>query len=69
MEREDFKGPYPYYGAVKDLQTTSAKYRSTAHLCCLQSDGSVRDIGRRIRFFNHRRGFWADSHTHILRGT
>jgi type I restriction enzyme S subunit len=68
MEREDFKGPYPYYGAAKIFDYVR-EYLFDGQFLLLAEDGSVEtpDGNPVLQLTDGK--FWANNHTHILRGT
>jgi type I restriction enzyme, S subunit len=67
MEREDFKGPYPYYGAAKIFDYVR-EYLFDGQFLLLAEDGSVEtpDGFPVLQLTDGK--FWANNHTHILRG-
>jgi type I restriction enzyme, S subunit len=68
MEREDFKGPYPYYGAAKIFDYVR-EYLFDGQFLLLAEDGSVETPdGYPVLQLTDGK-FWANNHTHILRGT
>jgi type I restriction enzyme S subunit len=68
MEREDFKGPYPYYGAAKVFDYVR-EYLFDGQFLLLAEDGSVETSdGYPVLQLTDGK-FWANNHTHILRGT
>lgn len=68
MEREDFKGPYPYYGAAKIFDYVR-EYLFDGQFLLLAEDGSVETSeGYPVLQLTDGK-FWANNHTHILRGT
>ncbi|ACK52808.1 restriction endonuclease subunit S [Thauera aminoaromatica] len=68
MQREKFKGPYPYYGAAKIFDYVE-DYIFDGRFVLMAEDGSVitPDGFPVLQLANGR--FWANNHTHILRGT
>ena len=68
MQRERFKGPYPYYGAAKIFDYV-ADYIFDGRFVLMAEDGSVitPDGFPVLQLANGR--FWANNHTHILCGT
>ena len=68
MEREDFKGPYPYYGAAKIFDYVR-EYLFDGQFLLLAEDGSVETPdGYPVLQLTDGK-FWANNHMHILRGT
>ena len=68
MERETFKGPYPYYGAAKVFDFVR-EYIFDGQFLLLAEDGSVEtpDGFPVLQLTDGK--FWANNHTHILRGS
>lgn len=68
IQREKFKGPYPYYGAAKVFDYVE-DYIFDGRYVLMAEDGSVitPDGFPVLQLANGR--FWANNHTHILRGT
>lgn len=68
MQREKFKGPYPYYGAAKIFDYVE-DYIFDGRFVLMAEDGSVitPDGFPVLQLANGR--FWANNHTHILCGT
>ncbi len=68
MERADFKGPYPYYGAAKIFDYVR-EYLFDGQFLLLAEDGSVETPdGHPVLQLTDGK-FWANNHTHILQGT
>ncbi|MHB1666894.1 restriction endonuclease subunit S [Thiomonas sp.] len=68
MEREDFRGPYPYYGAAKIFDYVR-EYLFDGQYLLLAEDGSVETPdGYPVLQLTDGK-FWANNHTHILRGS
>jgi type I restriction enzyme, S subunit len=68
MQRENFKGPYPYYGAAKIFDYVR-EYIFDGQFVLLAEDGSVETSdGFPVLQLTDGK-FWANNHTHILRGT
>ena len=68
MERETFKGPYPYYGAAKVFDYVR-EYIFDGQFLLLAEDGSV-ETPEGFPVLQLTDGkFWANNHTHILRGS
>lgn len=68
MQRESFKGPYPYYGAAKVFDYVR-EFLFDGQFLLLAEDGSVEtpDGFPVLQLTDGK--FWANNHTHILRGT
>lgn len=68
MQREQFKGPYPYYGAAKIFDYVQ-DYIFDGRFVLMAEDGSVvtPDGFPVLQLANGK--FWANNHTHILQGT
>lgn len=68
MQRETFKGPYPYYGAAKVFDYVQ-EYIFDGRYVLMAEDGSVitQDGVPVLQLANGK--FWANNHTHILQGT
>ena len=68
MERENFKGPYPYYGAAKVFDYVK-EYLFDGKYLLLAEDGSVETSdGYPVLQLTDGK-FWPNNHTHILRGS
>ena len=68
MERETFKGPYPYYGAAKIFDHVR-EYIFDGQFLLLAEDGSV-ETPEGFPVLQLTDGkFWANNHTHILKGS
>lgn len=68
MQRETFKGPYPYYGAAKIFDYVR-EYIFDGQFLLLAEDGSV-ETPEGFPVLQLTDGkFWPNNHTHILRGT
>ena len=67
MQREKFKGPYPYYGAAKVFDYV-AEFIFDGKYLLLAEDGSVetKDGKPVLQLVNEK--FWPNNHTHILQG-
>jgi type I restriction enzyme S subunit len=68
MQREQFKGSYPYYGAAKIFDYVR-EYIFDGRFVLMAEDGSVitPDGFPVLQLANGK--FWANNHTHILQGT
>ena len=68
MEREEFQGPYPYYGAAKIFDYV-ADFIFDGEYLLLAEDGTVvtNDGGPVLQLVNGQ--FWPNNHTHVLQGT
>lgn len=68
MQRENFKGSYPYYGAAKVFDYVR-EYLFDGQFLLLAEDGSV-ETPNGFPVLQLTDGkFWANNHTHILRGS
>ena len=67
IQRADFQGPYPYYGAAKVFDYVNDFIFDGEYLL-MAEDGSVITSDRSpvLQLMNER--FWPNNHTHVLRG-
>lgn len=67
MQRQTRSGPYPYYGAAKVFDFID-DYIFDGEYLLMAEDGSVRTEGDMpvLQFVDTK--FWANNHTHVLRG-
>jgi type I restriction enzyme, S subunit len=67
MQRESRKGPYPYYGAAKVFDYID-DYIFDGEYLLVAEDGSVITPDRKPVLQMTSGKFWANNHTHIIRG-